>query len=213
MSIDFHQMQQQQQSSMVEWAVARRSVRTVENQSAEFSVVKSTPSGFLIALVSGIRDGSGGHKAGKAVAEVFETYTHQSLVDLFNRADRASKDTGGCSVAAAIFNTSYNTVSWFGVGSIQGFLHHRSDAADPKYHWLKPQPGYVGDNQFSIRETTLPVRMGDNLILATDTIHPEFADALPIEGKPRVVADRLLGDFARPEDDALMLVTRYLGGI
>ena len=28
-----------------------------------------------------------------------------------------------------------------------------------------------------------------------------------------VVADALLGDFARPEDDALMLVTRYVGGI
>ena len=92
-----------------------------------------------------------------------------------------------------IFNTSYHTVSWFGVGSIQGFLHHRSEAAEPRFHWLKPQPGYVGDNLFSIRETTLPVRMGDVLILATDTIYTEFADALPIEGKPRGGGGRPFG--------------------
>src|ERR1700735_5609381 len=116
MSIDFHQMQQQQQSSMVEWAVARRSVSTRETESGQTSVVKSTPSGFLIALICGLRERNEGVKAARAVAEVFESFTHQPLSELFSRADRASKDTGGCSVAAAVFNTSYHTVSWLGVG-------------------------------------------------------------------------------------------------
>jgi hypothetical protein len=210
MSIESHQLQQQ--SSVVEWAVGRRSVKTLDWKSAESSVVKSTPSGFLIAVVDATQDGHDGTRAAQLAAEVFEGYTHQSLIDLFNRADRACKDTVGCSVSAAIFNTSYHTVSWFGVGTIQGFLHHRSPTADPRYQWLKQQQGFVGDNQFTIREMTYSVHMGDVLILATDGIKPEFAGALPIEGKPRVVADTLLAEFARPEDDSLMLVTRYLGG-
>ena len=175
-------------------------------------MVKSTPSGFLIAVVDALQDGHEGTRAAKLAAEVFESYTHQSLIDLFNRADRACKESGGCSVSAAIFNTSYHTVSWFGVGNIQGYLHHRSPIADPRYHWLKLQQGFVGDNQFTIRETTYPVRMGDVLILASDGIRPEFSSALPIEGKPRIVADALLAQYALPEDDSLILVTRYLGG-
>ncbi len=213
MGIDSQQLQAQQQSSMVEWAVGRRSVKTVEYQSHQLSVVKSTPSGFLVALICGVQEGKNGHIAAKASAEAFEQYTHQSLVDLFSRADRASIDTSGCSVAAAIFNTNYNTVTWFGVGNVQGFLHHRSELAEPRYSWLVPHSGFVGDNQFSIRELTLPVRMGDVMIFATDSIMPEFADELPIEGKPRIIADTLLPQFARPEIDSLMLVTRYLGGI
>ncbi len=210
MSIDSKQLQQQ--SSVVEWAVGRRSIKVAEQRSPLTSVVKSTPSGFLIAVIDATQDGKDGNMAAKAAAEIFEGFTHHSLVDLFNRADRCAKETGGCSISAAIFNTSYHTANWFGVGNVQGFLYHRSPTADPRYNWLKLQQGFVGDNQFTIRDTTYPVRMGDVLILATTGIKPEFAGAMPIEGKPRVIADALLAEYARPEDDSLMLVTRYLGG-
>jgi hypothetical protein len=211
MSIDSKQLQQQQQTSVVEWAVGRRT-KDAEQLGSLTSVVKSTPSGFLIAVIDATQDGKDGNFAAKAAAEIFEGFTHHSLVDLFNRADRCAKETGGCSISATIFNTSYHTATWFGVGNVQGYLHHRSPTADPRYRWLKLQQGFVGDNQFTIRENTHSIHMGDVLILATTGIRPEFAGALPIEGKPRVVADALLAEYARPEDDALMLVTRYLGG-
>lgn len=205
------QQQQQQHSSVVEWAVGRRT-KSTEQLSSITSVVKSTPTGFLVAVIDATQDGKDGKAAANAAAEVFEGFTHHSLVDLFNRADRCAKETGGCSISATIFNTSYHTATWFGVGNIQGYLHHRSPTADPRYRWLKLSQGFVGDNQFSIREITHPVRSGDLLVLATSGIRAEFAGALPIEGKPRLVADTLLHQFAREDDDALMLVTRYLGG-
>lgn len=201
----------QPQSSVVEWAVGRRA-KDVDQLSSLTSVVKSTPSGFLIAVIDATQDGKSGNLAAKAAAEIFEGFTHHSLVDLFNRADRLAKDTGGCSISATIFNTSYHTATWFGVGNVQGYLHHRSPSASPRYKWLKLQQGFVGDNHFQIRENTQPVKYGDVLILATAGIREQFAGALPIEGKPRVVADSLLASFAREGEDALMLVTRYLGG-
>jgi hypothetical protein len=202
---------QQSQTSVVEWAVGKRA-KDVDQLSSLTAVVKSTPSGFLIAVIDATQDGKPGNFAARAAAEIFDGYTHHSLVDLFNRADRCAKETGGCSISAAIFNTSYHTATWFGVGNVQGYLQHRSPAANPRYSWLKLQQGFVGDNQFQIRESTQPVKFGDVVILATSGIRPEFSGALPIEGKPRVVADSLLASFAREDDDALMLVTRYLGG-
>lgn len=201
----------QTQASVVEWAIGRRS-RDVDQLTSLTPVVKSTPSGFLIAVIDATQDGKPGCSAAKAAAEIFEGYTHHTLVDLFNRADRCSKETGGCSISATIFNTSYHTATWFGVGNVQGYLHHRSPSATPRYQWLKLQQGFVGDNRFQIREITNPVKYGDLLILATSGIRPDFAAELPIEGKPRTVADSLLAGYAREEDDALMLVTRYLGG-
>lgn len=202
---------QQPQNSVVEWAIGRRS-KNVDQPDSLTTVVKSTPSGFLIAVIDATQDGKPGNAAALAAAEIFEGFTYHSLVDLFNRADRCAKETGGCSISATIFNTSYHTATWFGVGNVQGYLHHRSPAASPRYHWLKLQHGFVGDNQFQIRESTHPIRFGDVLILATSGIRSDFSGALPIEGKPRVVADSLLASFAREDDAALMLVTRYLGG-
>lgn len=201
----------QTEASVVEWALGRRS-RDVDKMSSLSSVVKSTPSGFLIAVIDATQDGKPGCNAAKAAAEIFEGYTHHTLVDLFNRADRCAKETGGCSVSATIFNTSYHTATWFGVGNVQGYLYHRSPSANPRYQWLKLQQGFVGDNRFQIREHTNPIKYGDLLILATSGIRPDFATELPIEGKPRIVADSLLAGYTRDEDDALMLVTRYLGG-
>ncbi len=201
----------QPHASVVEWAVGRRA-KDHDHLSSLTSVVKSTPSGFLIAVIDATQDGPKGNFAAKAAAEIFEGYTHHSLVDLFNRADRCAKETGGCSISATIFNTSYHTATWFGVGNVHGYLHHRNPTADPRYRWLKLQQGFVGDNQFTIRENTHPVHIGDVLILGTTGLKPEFAGALPIEGRPRVVADKLLAEYAREDDDALILVTRYLGG-
>ncbi|HEY9679414.1 MAG TPA: hypothetical protein V6C76_15510 [Drouetiella sp.] len=203
--------QHTQQISVVEWAVGHRA-KSANQISSLTSVVKSTPSGFLVAVIDATQDGKDGNSAARAAAEIFEGYTHHSLVDLFNRADRCAKETGGCSISAAIFNTSYHTVTWFGVGNVQGYLHHKNPESNPRYRWLKLSQGFVGDNRFSIRENTHPVRMNDVLVLATSGIRSDFAGALPIEGKPRVVADTLLQQFAREDDDALMLVTRYVGG-
>jgi hypothetical protein len=125
MSIDSKELQHQQQTSVVEWAVGRRT-KDAEQIGSLTSVVKSTPSGFLIAVIDATQDGKDGNFAAKAAAEIFEGFTHHSLVDLFNRADRCAKETGGCSISATIFNTSYHTATWFGVGNVQGYLHHRS---------------------------------------------------------------------------------------
>ncbi len=199
-------------SSTVEWAVARRTAPG-RTQAPEQYVVKNTPNGFLIAIIDGMAHSPEALTACQLAIEVLNEYTHQNVVTLFERCDRACKRTSGVSITAAIFNTSYNTVSWFGVGNVEAVLWHRNPNSDPRYHALVQQPGLVGHGLLSLKELSLPVRAGDLLILASDGIKPGISEALPIEGKSKVVADALLQSHGRPDDDATILVTRYLGGI
>ena len=54
------------------------------------------------------------------------------------------------------------------------------------------------------------VRYGDTVILATDGIRDGFADGLAVAGTPQMMADAILAKHAKGNDDALVLVARYV---
>jgi len=57
----------------------------------------------------------------------------------------------------------------------------------------------------------LPVFPGDFLILATDGVRGDFAHA-PLDcDTPQEAAQNLLSRFGRDNDDALVLVAKFLG--
>jgi hypothetical protein len=56
------------------------------------------------------------------------------------------------------------------------------------------------------------VERGDTIVFATDGLSRDFADGLDLAGPAQRVADRLLAEHGRADDDALVLVARMLGG-
>jgi hypothetical protein len=201
---------EEQQSSIVEWAVGRKKVSGSREES-QLSVVKATPSGILTAIIDGMEHSEKAAGAAKISAGIFDQYTHQSITELFARCDKESRTTGGVSATAAIFNRGKNTVSWFGVGNVQGCVFHRNPQAEPRFIMLDQISGLVGDGQFKLREMCVALKPGDLCILASDGLKPEFVQALPIDGRPRQVADELLARYAREDADSLIIVVRFLG--
>jgi negative regulator of sigma-B (phosphoserine phosphatase) len=203
-------MIEQVQSTAVEWAIGKKHVDGRSSR-AEQHLVKSTPTGFLIAIVDAFGSDDRAIQAGLTAISILDDYTHQSVPNLLDKCDRALKSTGGVAITAAIFNTSYNTVSWFGMGNIEALLWHRSMHTSPRYHQLALQTGLAGQGLSSLNEKCMPVHPGDLVILTSDGIFPGVVEALPIEGRPRAVADKLLQDYAKDNEEATLLVTRYLG--
>lgn len=72
------------------------------------------------------------------------------------------------------------------------------------------RPGIAGDRLPSLRPATLRIRRGDLLLLATDGLREGFADALDPRGSVQDIADRIISEYHRPQDDGLLLVARYL---
>jgi hypothetical protein len=71
--------------------------------------------------------------------------------------------------------------------------------------------GVVGVQLPPLSAGVIPVARGDTLILASDGIHREFDRAAALTNSPQKFADRILADHRRATDDALVLVSRYLG--
>jgi len=56
----------------------------------------------------------------------------------------------------------------------------------------------------------LPISRGDTLVFVTDGIYSDFVLNLSALEAPQKSADRILAEHRRGNDDALVLVTRYL---
>jgi phosphoserine phosphatase RsbX len=101
------------------------------------------------------------------------------------------------------------TMTWLGIGNVDGRIvnRRRSD----RTRTLPLIRGIAGDRLPPLRCTTLDVRLGDTLLLTTDGIDERFADSTDLSGPTREIAEGILAEHAKPNDDALVVVARYLG--
>jgi hypothetical protein len=92
-----------------------------------------------------------------------------------------------------------------------GVLVHAAAHADARVESLMLRGGVVGYRLPELHHCLLPVSPGDTLILATDGVRSDFTKMLPSASEPQPMADRILGDYASRDDDAMVLVFRYNG--
>ena len=102
------------------------------------------------------------------------------------------------------------SMSWIGVGNVQGVLLRRRARVGSVPEELLLRAGVVGDQLPVLQATTAPLLKGDTLIFATDGIRAEFAKDLSPTETPQKLADKVLAECCRGNDDALVVVTRYL---
>jgi hypothetical protein len=57
----------------------------------------------------------------------------------------------------------------------------------------------------------LPIAKGDTLVFVTDGIRGEFVEGLSSLESPQRAADKILKQYGRGNDDALVLVARLTG--
>jgi hypothetical protein len=114
-------------------------------------------------------------------------------------------------ISVAAFNTREETMTWLGVGDVEGRLLRARGSAGPRMESLLLRGGVVGARLPTLVSEVIPVQRGDTLILATDGVRSDFLDAPLPTLPPRELADHVLGRFSTQTDDALVLVARYLG--
>ena len=114
-------------------------------------------------------------------------------------------------MSLASFSEHDGGMTWLGVGNVEGVLV-RAEAGDgPASESILLMGGVVGYQLPPLRPSTLRVSEGDTLLLTTDGIRTGFSEALEVGEPAQRTADRILADYARQTDDALVVVARYLG--
>jgi phosphoserine phosphatase RsbX len=194
----------------VEWSVATR-CRRGEARSGDLAVVNLLPEGALVGAIDGLGHGSEAARAAGVAAEVVRKRPSRNLVVLAERCHSALRGTRGAAISLAFISPSEGTVTWLGVGNVEGrVLSGDPSAIRPKAS-LALGSGIPGHELPSVRTATLDVRPGDLLVLATDGIEAAFGDSLDISGSTQAITERILVSHRRPADDALVLAVRYLG--
>lgn len=198
---------------LIDYASAR-TVKPGQAQCGDQQVVVSVPNGVVIAAIDGLGSGPQAAEAADQAAEAVRRHAAcESLDILLARCHSDLQETRGVVMNVARINADRETLSWLGIGDVEGRLLFQSSSSGYAPKSLMARSGVVGDrHQLPHCGTSISrLRHGDMLIFATDGIYRGFADDLDISHSVQDIAEHIISHFRKPSDDALVLVVRYLG--
>lgn len=194
----------------IDLGVAQRA-RPGDVESGDRCVVQPFPAGMLLAVLDGLGHGEQAAAAAGIAAAVLQEHASEAVDALVERCHAALTRTRGVVMSLASFDAGARTLSWVGVGNVEGVLARRDPGAAPAQELLLLRPGIVGHQLPPLQPARLPVAAGDVLMLATDGVRSGFSSGLAPGLPPQRLADLILAAEARDTDDALVLVARLLG--
>jgi hypothetical protein len=197
-------------TGVVEWGVAFRSV-DCDGRSGDCYVVKRVDEGALLAVIDGLGHGKLAAEAAKLAVDTVHEFTDGSIISVFTCCHERLKGTRGVVMSLALFNAVQSTMTWAGVGNVEGLLIRRGLDPIARENSLMLGSGVIGDRLPPIRVSTKSVSHGDSVILSTDGIRTGYDEGLNLRSSPQQIADCILASHRRDDDDALVLVARYVG--
>lgn len=181
-----------------------------ESETGDQSIVQVFSGGILMAVIDGLGHGPEAASAATIAGGVLQNYAYEPPSSLVGRCHQALVRTRGVVMSLASFNGPTQSLTWLGIGNVQGIVVRESGPM-----LLICQDGVVGGPMPRLRPSTIAIKRGDTLIFATDGVRSEFTQGLKpsaVLPEPERLAREILTSFSRAGDDALVLVARYLGG-
>jgi hypothetical protein len=194
---------------VIEWGVATLTLPG-QTASGDRYVVKPFPDGALVAAVDGVGHGDEAAAAAKTAEAILEMYSPEPVVALLRRCHERLRKTRGVVLSLASFAAREKTMTWLGVGNVEGRLLRADPHAYPRQESLLLRGGVVGGDLPALYASSVPVGPGDTLVFTTDGVRSDFVEGLTVGESPQRSADRILGQYAKRTDDALVLVARYV---
>lgn len=199
-------------TGIVEWSVRERTLPG-ERYSGDRCLVKEVWEGVLIAVIDGIGHGEEAAKAADCAVATIEENADRSFSLLLQKCHANLQKTRGVVMSLAYVDDQ-RTMTWMGIGNVEGRLIRRRIQYSDKTEALLLRTGVVGgDADFtpSFYPRGLSLVRGDLLIMATDGIRNDFDVDVDIASGPKRIAEDIIENKSKPNDDALVFVGRYNG--
>jgi len=197
-------------AALIDWGVATLTLPG-ERESGDLHLVKPVRAGVLVSVVDGLGHGAAAAAAARAAVAALNRHAQESVLPLLQRCHQALAGTRGAVVSVALFDRADGSMTWLGVGNVEGVLLYADAGERRGRERLVTRGGIVGSELPPLRAEVLAVAPGDTLVLATDGIQSGFADELTVDAPPQQLADQILARSGKRTDDALVLVARYVG--
>ncbi len=179
-----------------------------ERHSGDRAVFVAWESGALAAAIDGLGHGADAAVAAEEAAKVVTEHARAAPEALLQRCHEALVRTRGVVMTLAWFDLEARTLTWTGVGNVEGRLMRAGAAPGVAPESALIKGGVVGYSLPSVRPTTTELHSGDTLVMATDGISSAFASALVAGVHAQELAERILAEHGRGTDDALVVVVR-----
>ena len=199
-----------QSVSLIEWGIAARSFDG-RSESGDQYLVEPFPNGVLTVVVDGLGHGPSAATAGKTAVGAMQGHVREPVDLLLRRCHESLRRTRGVVMSLASFDALGGTVTWLGVGNVKGLLLFAPGTTERPRERLLLRGGVVGYQLPTLRPSVLPIKRGDLLIFATDGLRSAFTDGVVFDEPAQQMADRILVQYRRGTDDAMVLVARYVG--
>lgn len=197
------------EDTIIDWSAAIFAIEG-EAVSGDQYLIRPFPNGVLVAAVDGLGHGPEAEAAAQVAISVLAAAPHQSIVSLVRDCDIALRTMRGVVMSLASFNKTDHTMTWLGIGNVEGRLFRANKDANHAYDSLLLRGGIVGHTLPTLIAITVPVKAGDTLIFASDGIRNDFAEDLEIKAPPQQLVNTIINRSAKNTDDSLVVVARYL---
>lgn len=181
-----------------------------QGASGDREVIRGFADGVLLAAVDGLGHGAEAAEAARRACTTLERNPGESVIGLLKRCHADLAGTRGVALSLASLDVRDGTLTWVGVGNVDGVLWQRDGAGHVTRSGLLTRGGVVGAQLPPLRAEVMAVGPGDVLVFATDGIAPEYSDRMLLTQPPQMLADRILAQHSRATDDALVMVVRFL---
>jgi negative regulator of sigma-B (phosphoserine phosphatase) len=195
---------------LVEYGVANF-ILPGQGESGDHHLVRCGGNGILIAAIDGIGHGEEAANAANAAAAILNAGAEEPVISLVQRCHGELRSTRGVVLSLAYIDPEHGMMTWLGVGNVQGVLMRAGCKQGTGQEVLLLRAGVVGSQLPALQAAVLPIAKGDTLVFVTDGIRGEFAEGLSALESPQRAADKILKQYCRGNDDALVLVVRLTG--
>lgn len=197
---------------IIEWNASAWSL-VAEDTCGDQCLVKIAEDWALVAAVDGLGHGSEAATAAEAAIALLETYAGEPPIRLIERCHEGLRKSRGAVMSLASFNGRDHTMTWVGVGNVQGVLLRQDQIEHGAREVILLRAGIVGYQQLPpLRAETVPVIRGDTLIFATDGVRESCTDGVIPSQPTQEILDSICATHRKGTDDGLVVVARYLGG-
>lgn len=194
----------------VECSVASRPMAG-QDVSGDTFVCQPFEGGTTVCVIDGLGHGTEAAAASLRAREIIMQNPGGPLIDLVQCCDSVMRESRGAVASLARFDAVAGTLSWLGVGNVEGIMFlHRADGVVARERLLL-RGGVVGYNLPPLHVSTFEISRGDTLILVTDGLESSFTEDIDHDSNLQDIARGLLERYGKMDDDALVLVARYVG--
>jgi serine phosphatase RsbU (regulator of sigma subunit) len=177
----------------------------------DLHLIQPFDGGCLIAVVDGLGHGEEAARAARQAAATMAASASRSIPEIVQECHHALRHTRGVVMSLASLNAAEETMTWAGVGNVEGVLLKKDATTNSGRELLLSRQGVVGYRLPRLVTSVIAVAAGDTLVFATDGVREGFWQDCHCEELPQRMAERIVSSFGKGTDDALVVAARYLG--